>query len=82
MAPGASRQGPQTSSQKPVSCCNWSPHPSCQREGSAHLGQVELVADAKRLSANLHLSFAYISIGLTDWLFESPPIPLNPLCLQ
>lgn len=24
-------------------------HPSCQREGSTHLGQVELVADAKRL---------------------------------
>lgn len=32
-----------------------------------------LVADAKRLSADLHLSFAYISIGPTDWLFESLP---------
>ena len=76
--PQASRREPQTSSQRPASCCHWSSHPSCQREGSTHLGQVELVADAKRLSADLHLSFAYISTGPTDWLFESPH-PSQPL---
>lgn len=66
-------------SQRPPSYCCGSSHPSCQREGSAHLGQVWLVANAKRLSADLHLSFAYISIRPTDWLLESPlPYP----CLQ
>lgn len=66
-------------SQRPASYCYSSSHPSCQREGSAHLGQVGLVANAKRLSADLHLSFAYISIRPTDWLFESP-LP-NPCLL-
>lgn len=46
-----------------------------------------LAADAKRLSADLHLSFAYISIGPTDWFFENPqclptPGPLQWPCLE
>jgi hypothetical protein len=36
-----------------------------------------MVADAKRLSANLHLSFAYISIGPMDGLYESLPSPVS-----
>lgn len=67
-------------SQRPASFRRWSSHPSCEREGSAHLGQVGLAADAKRLSADLHLSFAYISIRPTDWLFESPPPQPLPAC--
>ena len=70
-------QQARTSDLQPEACLllRLDAHPSCQREGSAHLGQVELVADAKRLWADLHLSFAYMSIGPTDWLFESSPNP-------
>lgn len=80
--PQDQQAGPWTSRQRPASCWDCSSHLSYQREESAHLEQVRLAADAKRLNADLHLSFAYISIGPTDWFFESPQSLPVPACLQ
>lgn len=66
-----SPQRPQTSSRS---------RPSCQRGEVTTSGRWSgLVTDAKRLGADLHLSFACISIGSPDWLSESLA---TPACLQ